>query len=335
MQALLDFWAAYRSTLAFAIVNSFFALSTYAVLSAGILSFATVTYAAFGGFIGARFVLLAGLDPTLALPAAAAAGALLAYIVALIFLRLDSHWMALASLALILITRVVVINVPTVTGGVNGMSVPVTLPLEFLALLLALAVLVFWRLTVSWYGIAAHAVREDPAVASSLGIAPRRIQTIAFAISGAAGGLGGIVLAMVLQYLSPDTYFVHIAFTMIASVVLGGSYHWVGAIIGAGVFTALPVICQAIVPDIQDVANGVVLLLIMIFLPRGLVDPRAIRLRRAERNSVAQAQRADQGSPVQAHRDGTNATAPAGRGAPPAAAAVDPDTPPAPVGGAP
>ncbi len=70
---------------------------------------------------------------------------------------------------------------------------------------------------------------------------------------------------------------------MIASVVLGGSYHWIGAIIGAAVFTALPVVMQAVLPAIQDVANGVALLLIMIFLPRGLIDPRAIRLRRAAR----------------------------------------------------
>lgn len=295
MQALLDFWAAYQSTVAFAIVNSFFALSTYAVLSAGILSFATVTYAAFGGFLGARLVLMTGVDPMLALPAAAAAGALLAYVVALIFLRLESHWMALASLALILITRVIVINVPGVTGGVNGMSVPMPLSLGALALLLAIGVIVFWRLSASWYGIAAQAVREDPAVASSLGIAPRRIQTIAFVISGAVGGLGGMLLAAMLQFISPDTYFVNIAFTMIASVVLGGSYHWVGAIIGAAVFTALPAITQAIVPDVQDVANGVVLLLIMIFLPRGLVDPRAVRLRRAARSRQAH-------TPAQAER---------------------------------
>jgi len=291
MQALVDFWTAYRSTVAFAIVNSFFALSTYAVLSAGILSFATVTYAAFGGFLGARLVLMTGVDPMLALPAAAAAGALLSYVIALIFLRLESHWMALASLALILITRVIVINVPDVTGGVNGMSVPMPLPLTLLGLLLAVAVVVFWRLSVSWYGIAAQAVREDPAVASSLGIAPRSIQTIAFVISGAVGGLGGILLAGVLQYLSPDTYFVNIAFTMIAGVVLGGSYHWTGAIIGAAVFTALPVVAQAIVPEFQDVANGIVLLLIMIFLPRGLVDPRAIRLRLSARKAAVLPQR--------------------------------------------
>ena len=286
MQGLADFWAAYQSTVGFAIVNAFFALSTYAVLSAGILSFATVTYAAFGGFIGAQVMLQTGIDPVVALPAAAAAGALLAYVIALIFLRLESHWMALASLALILITRVVVVNAPKVTGGVNGLSLPVSLPFALLALLLVVVMIVFYRLSVSWFGIAARAVREDPAVASSLGIAPRRIHTIAFVISGAVGGLGGMLLALVLQFLSPDTYFVNIAFTMIASVVLGGSYHWVGAIIGAAVFTVLPVVTQAIVPDIQDVANGVVLLLIMIFLPRGLVDPRAILLRRAARGGL-------------------------------------------------
>lgn len=301
MQPLVDFWNAYRSTLTFALVNSFFALSTYAVLSVGILSFATVTFAAFGGFLGVRLVLQTGIDPLLALPAAAAAGALLSYVIALIFLRLESHWMALASLALILITRVLIINVPG-TGGVNGLSVPVTLPFVMFALVLLVAIIIFWRLSASWYGIAARAVREDAAVASTLGIAPRRIQTVAFVISGAVGGLGGMLLALALQYLSPDTYFVNIAFTMIAAVVLGGSYHWAGAIIGAAVFTALPVTAQAIIPEFQDVANGVVLLLIMIFLPRGLIDPRAIRLHFAARKAVAQAPR--------------DATSPAAGGAP-------------------
>lgn len=278
---LQDLWAAYRSTLGFAMVNAFFALSTYAVLSAGILSFATVTYAAAGGFLGTQLALQAHLPPLLVLPAAALAGAGLAYLVALVFLRLESHWMALASLALVLITRVVALNATPITGGVYGLSVPLFFPFAGLVGLLAVTALVFWRLSNSWYGIAARAVREDPAVASSLGIPPRRIQTIAFVISGATGGLGGMALALMLQFLSPDTYFINIAFTMIAAVVLGGSYHWAGAILGAGVFTALPVIAQAVLPEFEKVLNGVALLLIMIFLPRGLIDPRGWRLRRA------------------------------------------------------
>lgn len=278
---LADLWAAYQSSLGFAIVNVFFALSTYAVLSAGVLSFASVAYAAFGGFLGAQLMLNTGLPPLLVLPASAVAGGVLAYAVALLFLRLDGHWMALASLALVLMTRVVVLNAPALTGGVNGLSVPVEMSLGLLVLLLLGAMLVFHRLSVSWYGVAARAVREDPAVAASLGIPARRIQTIAFVISGAVGGAGGMLLAAMLQFISPDTYFVNIAFTMIAAVVLGGSYHWAGAVAGAVVFTALPVVMQAVLPQIQDVANGAALLAIMIFLPRGLIDPRAWRLRHA------------------------------------------------------
>lgn len=283
MQAIEDFWAGYQSTVGFAVVNAFFALSAYAALSTGVLSFATVAYAAFGGFIGAQLVLSTGIDPVLALPAAGLAGAALAYAVGLLFLRLEGHWMALASLALVLITRVIVLNAPALTGGVNGLSFPVEMSLGGLVLLLMAAMFCFHRLSVSWYGIASRAVREDPAVAASLGIVPRRVQTIAFVISGGVGGIGGLLLALTLQFLAPDTFFINIAFTMIAAVVLGGSYHWVGAVIGAAVFTALPVIMQALVPAIQEVANGAALLLIMIFVPRGLFDPRAMRLRRAPR----------------------------------------------------
>lgn len=281
MELLLDWWAAYESTLAFAVVNAFFALSTFAVMSTGILSFATVAFAAVGGFLGVQLLNVLGLPLWLVLPASALGGCAASLLVSVVFLRLESHWLALASLALILITRILVLNAPALTGGVNGLGVPLEVPLWLLALLLALTAVVFWRLSASWYGVAARAVREDPAVASSLGIAPKRVQLVAFAISGAVGGLGGVLLAMVLQFVSPETYYINIAFTMIAAVVLGGSYHWAGAIVGALVFTALPVIMQAVVPQVQNIANGVALLLIMIVLPRGLVDPRAWRVRRA------------------------------------------------------
>lgn len=281
MDTLLDFWAGYGSTLMFAMVNSLFALSTYAVLSTGVLSFTTVVFAAVGGFLAAQMVAHFGVGLWPAFAVAALGGGLAATLVATAFLKLDSHWMALASLALVLITRVVVLNTPTLTGGVNGMVVATSVSMIDLALLLALVSVVFWRLHRSWYGLAARAVREDAAVASTMGISPQRIQFIAFVISGLVGGTGGAALAFTLQFISPETYFIGMAFTMIASTVLGGSFHWAGPIIGAAVFTALPVTMQSILPAIEDVAKGVVLLLIMVFLPRGLVDPRAVGLRRA------------------------------------------------------
>jgi branched-chain amino acid transport system permease protein len=281
MDALLDFWAAYGSTLTFAMVNSFFALSTYAVLSAGVLSFTTVTFAAIGGFLAAQMVGHFAVPIYVAFLLAAIGGGLGAAIVATLFLKLESHWMALASLALVLITRVTALNAPTLTGGVNGLVVPMTISQIELFILLAVVTLVFYRLYNSWYGLATRAVREDPAVASTIGISPFRMQFIAFIISGIVGGIGGAAMAFTLQFISPETYFVGMAFTMIASTVLGGSFHWFGPIVGALIFTALPATMQAVVPAIEDVAKGVVLVLIMVFLPRGLIDPRAVGLRRA------------------------------------------------------
>ena len=283
MDIVEDLWAAYASTLGFAMVNAFFALATYATLSAGILSFGAVTFGAAGGFLGAQMVLHSTVPLPLIFLAAGLAGAVVSLLVAMIFLRLESHWMALASLALVLITRVVVLNTPDLTGGVNGLSIPQPLPLEWLAGLLVVTVGAFYALDRSWYGIAARAVREDTSVATCMGIDPRRIQLIAMGISGFVGGLGGVMMALMLQFVSPDTFFIHVAFTMIAGVVLGGPHHWFGPVLGAAVFTALPTVMQAFIPEMQDIGNGAALLLIMIFLPRGLLDPRAMRLRRARK----------------------------------------------------
>ena len=284
MRTLVDLWAAYRVTLAFGAVNALFALSAYAVLSVGVLSFATVVFASVGGFLAAQLAAAFGWPFLATLPFAAFAGALAAVAVAGAFLRLESHWMALASLALVLIGRVVALNTPALTGGVNGLIVPVRATPFELAGLLGFCALAFWRLDRSVYGLAARAVREDAAVASTMGVSPYRLRFAATVISGAVGGLGGAALAFTLQFLSPDTYFIGLAFTMIASAVLGGAFHWFGPIVGAFVFTALPAAMQAVVPQFEDVAKGLVLLAIMVYLPRGLIDPRRGALRRARRH---------------------------------------------------
>ena len=209
MEKVLDLWAAYGSTVVFAMVNAFFALSTYAVLSVGVLSFATVVFAAIGGFLAAQMVAHFQTPLFVAFPLAAIAG----------------------GLALVLITKVVALNAPLLTGGVNGLIVPAKAsPLE-LAVLLGLATLIFYRLYHSWFGLISLAVREDPAVASTMGIPPRRIQFIAFVISGIVGGVGGAALAFTLQFISPETYFIGIAFSMIADFVsIGSSLRWLRSI---------------------------------------------------------------------------------------------------------
>ena len=96
------------------------------------------------------------------------------------------------------------------------------------------------------------------------------------------------MLASQLGYIDADTFFITLSVTVIASVVLGGAYHWAGSVIGAAVFTGLPVYISQFISHGQFIINGLLLLAIIIFLPGGLVDPVRWRRWRARRRSTAQ-----------------------------------------------
>jgi branched-chain amino acid transport system permease protein len=276
-------WTPWITTLEFGIVHALFALSTFAALWSGVLSLAAVSFGAFAGF---SYVFLAGelgisLIPGLLL--GAALGALFAWLVSLVFLQLSSHYLAMATIALVLITRVLVVNLPDVTGGAAGIGVTRHSSWWWLVIVLALVAWILHQLRGSRLGLATECVREDPAVAQSLGIDPRHVQRIAFALSGALGGVGGVLFADLLRFIGPNSYYVDLAFVMLASVVLGGAYHWAGSIVGALVFTALPEVLHEFIDRGEEIANGIILIVIMIYLPRGFVDPARGRRRRARR----------------------------------------------------
>src|SRR4051794_11381288 len=187
------------TTLQFAGVNAIFALSIYASLWTGVLSLATVVFGAFGGY---GFAVMAGdhgVPVVAALVLGALLGALLGAVTAAVVIRLESHYLAMATIAMVLISRVFVVNLDGVTGGAAGRLVPGELATwAWLLGALAVSTYVLARLSGSRYGLAAAAVREDPAVAQTLAVAPRHIQFISFIISGALGGLAGVFQASFL-----------------------------------------------------------------------------------------------------------------------------------------
>lgn len=272
----------------FALAGAVLALSTYVTLWTGLLSFATVSFAAVGAFTAVYVVADGGLFTSVLV--GGLTGGVLGGAAGLLLVRLSSHWLALATVALILVTRVVVVNVPEVTGGSLGKAVPLEVHLWELVVIVALVCLVLARLARSKFGAAAVATREDPTAAATLGIKVRLIQISAFVISGVLGGIGGVLQAGLLRYVDPDSFYIDLAVTVLACVVLGGAYHWFGAIVGAVVFTGLPVYVNQFITEGQSIINGVLLLIIMIWMPGGLVDPlrwRRLRRRRDRRREPA------------------------------------------------
>lgn len=276
------------SALAFAMAGAVLALSTYVTLWTGLLSFATVSFAATGAFTSTWFLNHTDYGPVVAVLAGTGLATVLGLAVGRLFRKLDSHWLALATVALVLITRVVVVNLgEDVTGGSAGVVVPDSLSRWHLLAILVVVCALLALLARSRFGVAAATSREDPAVAASLGVPVNRIHVAAFGLSGALGGLGGIMLASQLNFIDPDTYFIDLSVTVIASVVLGGAYHWFGSVIGAAVFTGLPVYITQYITEGQSIINGALLLAIIIWLPGGLVDP--IRWRRFRSRRLADA----------------------------------------------
>ena len=267
-----------QSATMFAMAGAVMALSAYVTLWTGLLSFATVTFAAVGAYGSTWLLTNTGLGLPLAILVGALAAGALGLLVGRLFRRLSSHWLALATVALVLITRVFVVNLGDVTGGSQGEVVPESLSLLQMLLLLVIVAGLLALLKRSKFGVAAATTREDPAVAAALGVPVDRIKMLAFGLSGAIGAVGGVMQAAQLSYIGADTFYIDLSVTVIASVVLGGAYHWFGSIIGAVVFTGLPVYISQYITQGQSIINGALLLAIILFLPGGLVDP--VRWRR-------------------------------------------------------
>jgi branched-chain amino acid transport system permease protein len=145
----------------------------------------------------------------------------------------------------------------------------------------ALSYLVCRRLVDSRVGRALLALRENEALAESVGIDVTRYLVLAAVISAAIAGLAGGLYAHYTRFVSPEVFLFTYTVTMVIMVVAGGKGTLAGPIVGALLFTALPeALREATSWQWQMLAYGVILVLLVFFLPRGIV-PTLSRLRKS------------------------------------------------------
>jgi len=272
-------------------VTAVLALSIFAALSAGVFSVASIPIAGLAGFVAADMV-NHGWPDALTLPLGAVLGGLVGWLMSYPLLRLSGHRIALATIGLLLIFNVIVADI-VVRGGSGGIALIQTLPNWYLFGTLLIVAWCFFRMRRSRFGLAVEAVRADSPVAAVAGLNPISIQRIAIIQSGFLAGLGGVLYANNVQFVSPDTFSVDLLFVVLASVVLGGRLVWLGSIVGAFVFTALPFVLTQFMAQGGAIANGVALLAIISFMPGGLVEPGRRERRRAARAAAALAAEPD------------------------------------------
>ena len=271
------------------LIGALLGISVYLPLATGQLSLATPAFYAVGGTLAAllstRWTALgARVDGSFPLPSfllelvlGGALAGLLALLVGRLVLRLQGIYLAIATIALVEIVRVAILNLPFTGGAVGIFGIPQPFPTAAGYLLPALALLVLagWlcqRLEVMALGRAMAAVREDELAARCMGIATTRVKLSAFVLSAVLAGSTGALAAHFLNTWNARQGSFDTAVTMLAFVILGGSRSWLGPVLGGLLLTALPELLRP-VGDVRLVLFGLVILLGPALFPQGLVTP--------------------------------------------------------------
>jgi branched-chain amino acid transport system permease protein len=273
---MTDLLAGYLPLLNLVILNCGLALSQYAVLRAGVFSVATAGLASIGAYTAGILILRYGAPPLLAILAATIMGLIAALILSLPLARLRGVFQAIATVAMVQIILSITLYADEITGGANGLNgIPKLIDTPTLIVFIVASVYLLSSLGNARTGAAFDAIRQDETVAVSLGIAVARYQALAFAISGAIAGMTGALMACHNHSVVPEEFGFDMLVTVLAYVVLGGRQSVAGPIVGAVILSLLPEVARPLAEN-RLIIHGTLLMLVIIFLPHGIVDSLVI-----------------------------------------------------------
>jgi branched-chain amino acid transport system permease protein len=278
------FWATYN-TVVFSIgVNAMLALSIYLTLSCGLLSLANAAFMGIGAYASALISMQTGLPFAAALAAAGILPALVALIIGIPTLRLSGVYLAMATLGFGEVVRVIVLNME-ITGGPMGLNgIPQKTEFWHIVLLLSLTLYLLARLRRSKTGRAFEAIKADEIAARLMGVNVPAYKLLAFVLGAVIAGIAGGLNAHYTFTIGPGNYAFENAVDILTMAVFGGTGNLIGPTIGATILTLLPEVLRQF-KDFRLAANGLILVLVILYLPKGIWDPRRIRAFRQRRKT--------------------------------------------------
>ena len=244
---------------------------------AGYTHFGQVSFFGVGAYVGSLLIFHWGVPWYVAAMVAGLSGALVAIPLGGAMLRLKGPFFAIGMFGLARVLEAFALGFDSITGGGTGIYLKPLgdlRPLYYVVVAVA-AVMVFltWRLDNSRLGLKLLAIREDESAAESLGIPTTRLKIGTFVASAIAPAAMGSLYAVYLGFIDPPTAFApNIELTTIAMVLLGGMGTVLGPLVGAVALSIVNEVLWANYPQIYLASVGVIVLLAVLFTPRGLVN---------------------------------------------------------------
>ncbi len=272
----------YLQVLIFIGINTLLALSLNLLMGyAGQISLGHAAFYGIGAYTTAVLSATYGFSPLLALPAAIVMAMAVAYIVGKPTLRLTGYYLGMGTLGFGMIVSIVFREWHSVTGGASGfVGIP---PLEIAGFafdtdrsyfFLVWAVVLFFflisrRIIDSRVGRALRAIHDGEHAAAAMGVDTASMKLSIFVLSAAMASLAGFLYAHQVYFISPETFGFMASIRIVTMVVIGGMASIWGSLLGASLLTILPEWLHAFA-DYEMMVYGLVLMLVMIFLPQGL-----------------------------------------------------------------
>lgn len=265
------------------LLNAIFVISLGLIASVGQLSLCHAAFAGLGAYISALLALVFKVPPILGIMFAALVVGSIATTLGMIILRLRGVYFVLITFLVGQTFILIALNWDAVTHGANGLIgiPPISLfgisfggraQFYYFALTAFMAIFLFlWALMRSTYGRAFRAIAENIQLAESCGIDTSRHQVIAFALGSAIAGIGGAMTGHYIRYISPDSFTFNDWITYVTMLVVGGRSSLVGAALGAAFLTPLPELLRNFT-SLQHIIYGAILIVVLLFLPGGLVS---------------------------------------------------------------
>ncbi|MFC3219983.1 branched-chain amino acid ABC transporter permease [Tianweitania populi] len=273
----------YAATIiSFALIYAVFVsgLNVFMGLTAQV-SFGQSAFAAIGGYSSAVLTTTYAWPPLAGMSAGLVFSLLAAWAIGFPTLRLKGHYLAMATLAIGLITYEIAVEWESVTQGYLGISgIPplgigpfeavsdrqILVVLSVVVLVIAFAVK---RIQHSRLGRSFAAVAGSEEAAATLGINVARTKLVSFLLAAGLASISGSLFVHVVGYVSPEVFGLHMVILAFSMVYIGGLGTVAGPLIGALIVSILPEVFRGM-KDSQDLAYGIALILILIYAPKGI-----------------------------------------------------------------
>jgi len=251
---------------------------------AGQISLGHASFFGLGAYISGVITVKYGINPWLCMVLGMVVSAVVATIIGGPSLRLRGHYLAMATLAFCIIITVVFNESIPWTGGPDGLAfIPgisimgwaMDSVLKYYYLVWTIVFLVLFlclNIIRSRVGRALRSIHGSELAANTLGVNVDKYKIYVFVFSAMVASIGGSLYAHYLNFINPASFDLFVSIKLLMMIILGGMHSLWGAVVGAALITFLSYEWLHFFEDAEVMIYGAIILVIVIFLPGGLVS---------------------------------------------------------------